>query len=189
MKKLIQIFTKCQVNKLPEEVYTVRFTVETLLEINCKSMQRKSVCSLISEIKKLPNISHFNLDIKLFHHLVQYLNIHSRCRIPECDVSSVDAYKTDWLPHAIPYHNGRPTKCLQFAAADQHTTTTAQYNSGNNQQEFCSVDRFNRSARLSCENQDFIYETDEITIAKEVTNLLLITYTCLFLQCSCNVKL
>lgn len=82
----------------------------------------------------------------------------SRCRIPECDVSS--EYQESWLPNAIPYerNTGKYQKCLRFGTSE---------NGSRIDDDSCSAARFDRSNVLRCDQ--FVFKSDEHRIMKEVS--------------------
>lgn len=90
--------------------------------------------------------------------------MHNSCKIPECDSpEGQNAYRPDWLRHAIPIGaNGKPSQCLRYAAAA--ADTSGESNSGLT----CPAWSFNQSATVECD--EFVFATDEVTLVNEVGN-------------------
>lgn len=86
------------------------------------------------------------------------LNCLFSCKISECDsVGASVKYDEPWLPHAIPFKNDRPKKCLRFAneslvGRDDSTET-------------CPVKYFDRTQTEKC--SEFVFKTDEVNILNE----------------------
>lgn len=75
---------------------------------------------------------------------------------------------TDWIENAIPFENGVPAKCLQFAPNSSAVATFYRYHNNTNNllQPSCNANLFNRSHTIRC--NEFIYNTDEVNLVNEV---------------------
>lgn len=83
-------------------------------------------------------------------------DLNYRCSIPECEDSSNTTYKTEWFENAIPLKNKIPQKCTRF-----------EYLNATGTSDFCDANSFNSNREIECDN--FVYETNEITLASTVS--------------------
>jgi hypothetical protein len=87
-----------------------------------------------------------------------------RCHIPECDYQEA-IYHPDWLPNAVPFEENKPSSCKRFPPASSGLVSTAGPLTNNGTD--CPPDIFNNQSKVGC--QDWVFETEERTIANEVT--------------------
>lgn len=70
----------------------------------------------------------------------------------------------------IPFTNSKLEKCHRFHKIDPdgYELSTDQ----NVVNQFCLSDSFNRSNIVRCDQDGLIYQTDEVSIVNEVTNII-----------------
>lgn len=111
---------------------------------------------------------------KYFH-----FSIINSCHITECEPLNVDTFEPNWLPNALPYQNGKPSKCQRFEYVQplmpNSSTPATSYEPHKNQNKFndecvCPAIRFNRTNTLRCVDNQFVYKTNELTIVNEVNS-------------------
>lgn len=87
------------------------------------------------------------------------------CAIPECESLETTIYEPIWLSNAVPFTNGKPSKCYRYA------NSTAQSHHSLN--ETCGLN-FDHEHQFQC-NQ-YVYGTEEISILNDVScsNMLII---------------
>lgn len=78
----------------------------------------------------------------------------SSCKIPACDTEPAE-YTPNWLIHAVPYNNDLPEKCFSYMNTVENST------------QCYDIDLFNMTEKISCD--EFVYETDEVTLLNEVS--------------------
>lgn len=83
-------------------------------------------------------------------------DVNYRCHIPECEELSNSSYNTSWIDNAIPSKNKIRQKCLRF---EYLKNATSNFDS-------CDVNSFNTQHEIEC--NEFVYETDEKTLATRV---------------------
>lgn len=87
-----------------------------------------------------------------------------RCAVPQCERVRADAVADDfaaatWLRYAVPFGpSGKPASCERYRYVGGETAGG---------QLECDEAAFNRSQIEQCE-QGFVYDSDEVTIVKEV---------------------
>lgn len=89
----------------------------------------------------------------------------NRCHIGECETLNHETYEPDWLPNAVPYLHGNPSKCLRFDFIPMPNGTTT---SIVDERDVCPMEAFDRTKILSCVGDQFVYRSDELTIMNEV---------------------
>lgn len=93
------------------------------------------------------------------------------CHIAECDTLNTETFEPSWLPHAVPYQYGSPSKCMRYEYVEQwppNSATNSDHDTIGDDHEVCPADRFNRSYTFRCEDNRFVYKTAELTIVNEV---------------------
>lgn len=76
------------------------------------------------------------------------------CKIPICDTEPAE-YEPQWLIHAVPFDRAAPEKCFRYE------------NTIENASQCYDVNMFNATNRIRCD--EFIYETEEVTLLNEVS--------------------
>jgi hypothetical protein len=89
-----------------------------------------------------------------------------RCRIPECDVDEA-IYEPEWLRDAVPYADGKPNSCERYLSRN---TSSPAGGSPTNNETVCLPDIFVNTTTVKC--RDWVFDTEEWTIANEVSLLL-----------------
>lgn len=101
-----------------------------------------------------------------------------RCYIPECDNIDSPVYATHWLSNSIPFEHSKPSKCHRYeftgyldthSNADSHSNRTVDVHTLDSNQICIKEESFNKSRIIRCDNDGFVYRTDEISIANEVS--------------------
>ena len=86
-------------------------------------------------------------------------------------------FKPDWLPNAVPFQNNNPEKCYRYERLP-HNDSAISYSQGHNHFNdrnviaFCEAIFFNRSSRVYCKDDGFIFKSEEISIVNEVCRIL-----------------
>lgn len=79
------------------------------------------------------------------------------CTIPECESRGTTKFEPLWLSNAVPYTNGKPSKCYRYA------NSTIQSHPLN---ETCGI-IFDHDEEIQC--SEYVYGTDEISILNDVS--------------------
>ena len=90
--------------------------------------------------------------------------IYFRCRIPECDGQDA-IYKPEWLRDAVPYTDDKPSSCDRYRSFNASHAAAAEFAANN--ETACWPDIFDNSTTVKC--QEWVFDTEELTIANEVT--------------------
>jgi hypothetical protein len=75
-------------------------------------------------------------------------------------------HQPDWLPNAVPYELGKPSSCEKYLS--RNISPSASGSPTNN--ETCVPDNFVNTTIVKC--RDWVFDTEEWTIANEVSLLL-----------------
>lgn len=89
-----------------------------------------------------------------------------RCKIPECESgASESSFITNWLNSTTPFNkiSDLPEKCERFKPISDNYANS------------CSIDSFNNSWAIKCD--EFVYETEEVTILKEVNIMSVLLFS------------
>lgn len=96
-----------------------------------------------------------------------------RCAVPQCEpigadrIAAAGQYTADWVQHAIPHSRaGRMARCEQYQWVGGGETGGP----GGGDDFRCDAAAFNQSHVVRC--TEFVYESDEVTIGKEVRELM-----------------
>ncbi|XP_037025919.1 organic cation transporter protein-like [Bradysia coprophila] len=79
-------------------------------------------------------------------------SLNYRCKISICDAEPAE-YEPHWLINAVPYDRAVPEKCFRYINTIENTS------------QCYDVNLFNTTNRVRCD--EFIYETDEVTLLNE----------------------
>lgn len=90
--------------------------------------------------------------------IIQFEYEYFRCKVPGCDVEPYN-FNQAWVSNAIPHRNGFPEKCTKY----EQVLIPSDPSQCNNTHIF-------DTSQETC--NDFIYETNELTLQNEVFALL-----------------
>lgn len=97
----------------------------------------------------------------------------ARCHVPECEEKDKSLYDAEWVDNAIPHIQSRLAKCQKYSYVDSDkshelSSKLVELNRPS-PLAVCSAEQFNQSKIVRCENDGFVYRTEEISIANEVS--------------------
>ncbi|KAF5282997.1 hypothetical protein FQA39_LY04868 [Lamprigera yunnana] len=116
----------------------------------------KFQCFLVFLIITVSTINFFSTVTYIF----ETTPVNHRCKILDCDSES-NQFNPQWLINAVPFNNGKPSRCTKF----QHNPNST-----------CTIENFNNDTVEKC--NEYIYETTEKSIMQDFN-----------LHCDENIKM